>query len=125
MRYLMIMMLLCCGVAAHAQQGDSLTAIVLKTETWDANAQKYTSAETRYCHYPVVIMNDRVLVKDEKNTSYYSVNGPAATGKSVFQCYDKDGYKCMVSVVKDKASGAELLVVTYEMRAQYTYVLDR
>ena len=26
---------------------------------------------------------------------------------------------------KDKASDAELLVVTYEMRAQYTYILDR
>jgi hypothetical protein len=26
---------------------------------------------------------------------------------------------------KDKASDAELLVVTYEMRAQYTYELDR
>ena len=125
MRYLMTMILLCCGVAAHAQQGDSLTAIVLKTEIWDANAQRYTSAQTKYCHYPVVLMNDRIRIWDEKSTSYYSVNGPAASGKSIFQCYDKDGNKCMVSVVKDKASSAELLVVTYEMRVQYTYVLDR
>ena len=102
-----------------------MTAIVLKTEIWDANAQRYTSAQTKYCHYPVVLMNDRIRIWDEKSTSYYSVNGPAASGKSIFQCYDKDGNKCMVSVVKDKASSAELLVVTYEMRVQYTYVLDR